>query len=183
MAERKGEGRGTDQTKRTMKRDRPSNQKERYKMYYTRHCAKSAQASLEGLTRWQKEFIRNHSGLIPEKKIARELEISESVVYCFIRKNGLEYYVRKKMGYHREITPLTRYQICIMDYEGYLPEAIGNLFSVWPERVKFLLKEMKQNGEYDYNIGKFSICNEGCYRKTLEWRENYNAGKKEKRKS
>lgn len=129
--------------------------------------------SSDSLTDYQKEFIRMHAGLIPRKQIAKHLRVWESAVADFIRRKRLEQNNTSNNGIRHEITSITRFQICVCDFEGYLPEAIANLYCLYPERVKFLLKEMKESGEYIYHIGKFEISNQGAYEKALK-RRNQN---------
>lgn len=128
--------------------------------------------SANSLTDYQKHFIRIHAGLIPKKVIAKKLLVWESAVSDYIQRHRLHHDCPRVL-YRREITPITRFQICVCDFEGYLPEAIGNLYCIRPERVSFLLEEMKESGEYDRHIAEFEEHNEGAYNKAKRWREQY----------
>ena len=125
--------------------------------------------SANSLTDYQKRFIRMHAGLVSKKIIAKKLRVWESAVSDYIRRHRLDQNCHQ-VEYRREITPITRFQICVCDFEGYLPEAISNLYCIRPQRVSFLIDEMKESGEYDLHIGKFEDNNEGAYNRAMNWR-------------
>lgn len=122
------------------------------------------------LTEWQKEMIRMHAGLLPRVKIAKLVKTTEGKVAEYVRRHRLEQTcVHGKC--RNDVTEMTRFQICVSDFEGYVPEAIGNLFYLRPERVKHLIKEMKQSGEYDRHVGVFRHWNAAAYNKAVRRRE------------
>lgn len=122
------------------------------------------------LTKRQCELIRMHAGLLPRAKIARLVKATEGKVAEYIRRHKLEQTcVHGK--YRNDVTDVTRFQICVSDFEGYLPEAIGNLLYLRQERVRQLLREMKETGEYDRFVGVFRQWNEAAYNKAVRRRD------------
>lgn len=135
-----------------------------------RPCKRIDYHSASSLTDYQKHFIRMHAGLVPKKVVAEKLKIKESAATDYIRRMKLDLTSHGKIEYRKEITNITRFQICICDFEGYLPEAIGKLYCIYPSKVKYLLEEMKESGEYDRHIATLEEHNEGAYNKAMHWR-------------